>query len=65
MRATHSHDGHSLSESLHTLACRAWSQMVFITEMLPKFEESIVSPEGAPASQPRDAAADALGPKLL
>ena len=33
--------------------------------MLPKFEESIVAPDGAPASQPRDAAADALGPKLL
>lgn len=39
--------------------------MVFITEMLPKFDEAIIKADDAPASEPRDAAADALGPKLL
>jgi len=39
--------------------------MVFITQMLPKFEEAIVSQGIAPTQEYRDAAADALGPKLL
>jgi len=41
--------------------------MVFITRMLPKFDEAIVRPVEAPPRwrSSRDAAADALGPKLL
>ena len=39
--------------------------MVFITTMLPKFDEAMVAPAGAPPSAPRDAAAEALGPRLL
>jgi len=39
--------------------------MVFVTQMLPKFEEAIVSPDRPTTTEERDAAADALGPKLL
>ena len=38
--------------------------MVFVADMLPKFEESAVREVPAHA-EPRDAAAGALGPKLL
>jgi len=38
--------------------------MVFVAEMLPKFEEAAVR-EVSPHAEPRDAAAGALGPKLL
>jgi len=39
--------------------------MVFITHMLPKFDETIVAKAGSADSAPRDAAAGALGPRLL
>ena len=39
--------------------------LVFIVDMLQKFDEKIVAPADAPASAPRDAAAGALGPRLL
>jgi glutathione S-transferase/diadenosine tetraphosphate (Ap4A) HIT family hydrolase len=39
--------------------------LVFIVDMLPKFDETIVAAASAPPSAPRDAAAGALGPKLL
>ena len=38
--------------------------MVFITHMLPKFEETLIS-QPASTAEPRDAAAGALGPRLL
>lgn len=39
--------------------------MVFVTQMLPKFDEQLVAPIDAPPTAPRDAAAGALGVKLL
>ena len=38
--------------------------MVFVTHMLPKFEESLTG-TAQPSAEPRDAAADVLGPRLL
>lgn len=39
--------------------------LVFVVHMLPKFDESLIAADDAVASAPRDAAAGALGPRLL
>ena len=59
-------DGPYLTGAEFSLADAAlFPTLVFVVDMLQKFDESFVHGGEAPTSAPRDAAAEALGPKLL
>lgn len=59
-------DGPYLTGAEFSLADAAlFPTLVFVVDMLQKFDEGFVHGGEAPTSAPRDAAAEALGPKLL